>query len=77
MLDRQKISLYKYRIEFRKYLLNLIYKDIIDLIYFINFNKVKYFIIQRDNNIKFIKINIIKLKSEIFISFKRFKTKYK
>ena len=75
VLRRYKATPYKSYIELGKYPLDLIYSDVVGPIYPIGFNSARYFITQRNDDTKFIDVNIIKTKGEAFKSFKRFKAR--
>ena len=69
--------LYKGYIKPGELLLDLIYSDIIKLISFNNFNKIRYYILFRDDIIIILKVYLIIYKSEVFEKLRYFKIKYK
>ena len=67
---------YKGHIKLNKFKLNLIYSEVIGFINLNNFNKIRYYILFRDDFLKIFKVYFIIYKFKVFEKFRRFKIKY-
>ena len=73
VLGRQKTLLYDSSIAFGTQLDEFVYSDLVESLFSIDFNGVRYFITFKDNFIYYSKVYCIRYKREIFVIFFRFK----